>query len=106
PSKKKGDIITVKKGANNILVQPSDILWIAAEDYYSKLHTKDGDHLLRQPLKVLADRLPKEKFVQIHRSTIVNIDFVKEANSKTIMLMDGTLRSVSRQGYKRFSEFI
>ncbi len=106
PSKKSDDIITVKKGANNILIQPSDIMWITAEDYYSKLHTKKEEHLLRQPLKVLADRLPQEKFVQVHRSTIVNIDFVKEANSKKITLIDGTVRNMSRQGYKRFSEFL
>lgn len=106
PSKKTDDIITVKKGANQILIRPSDIRWIAAEDYYSKLYTDTGDHLLRQPLKVLVDRLPESIFIQIHRSTIVNMNFVKVSDKKSVTLTDGTVRRMSREGFKRFSQYI
>lgn len=104
PLRKTEDSITVKKGPNSILIQTADLHWVAAEDYYSKLHTRSGSYMLRQPLKVLIDRLPPDKFVQIHRSTIVNIDYIKESNSQAVTLADDTVRNMSRPGYKRLKQ--
>jgi len=106
PSDPVNEIITVKQGANTILVRPQDIQWISAEDYYSKLHTNNGDYMLRQPLKVLLDRLRPDKFVQVHRSTIVNLDFVEESNGSSVTLRDGATRKMSRQGQRRFARLL
>ena len=41
--------------------------------------TETGEALIREPLKDLLPRLDPQRFVQIHRSTIVNLDRVDAA---------------------------
>ena len=45
---------------------------------YVKLHTASGEHMLREPIGELARRLDPRRFVRIHRTTIVNVDRIRE----------------------------
>ncbi|MFW6079788.1 MAG: LytR/AlgR family response regulator transcription factor, partial [Gemmatimonadota bacterium] len=60
------------------LVDPDEIDWIESDRNYVRLHTGDRTHLLRHTLGGLAERLDPERFVRIHRSTLVNLDRVVE----------------------------
>lgn len=51
-----------------------DIEWISAERDYVELHVRGKDYLLRETMAGMLDRLDPEKFVRIHRSTIVRTD--------------------------------
>lgn len=104
PSPDQEEAIVVKSGANSILLPAETIHWIAAEDYYARIHSEKGVHLLRQPMKVLADRLPAGDFIQIHRSTIVRRDFIDRREGNSIVLRDGTSRPASRAGLQRLAE--
>ncbi|WND01800.1 LytTR family DNA-binding domain-containing protein [Temperatibacter marinus] len=104
PSTELEDIITVKKGSNNILVRPEEILWVAAEDYYARIHIKADSFLIREPLKVLIDRLPQDDFVQIHRSTLVHKGFVESYSPQAVTLKNGESRRASKAGLKRLQE--
>lgn len=101
PSPNIQDVITVRQGYNNILLQPEEIEWVSAEDYYARLHTNTKSYLIREPLKVLLDRLPKGEFIQIHRSTIVRRTYIKSFTANEVTLRDGTVRRISRSGIKR-----
>src|SRR5205085_1758992 len=78
-----------------IFLKAEEIDWIGAEDYYVKLHAGHKSHLLRETMNALEARLDPSVFLRIHRSTIVNIDRVKELHPQfngnyTVVLKDGT----------------
>lgn len=76
--KKSIKTLTVKIGDKILLVKLSDIVHIQAEDKYVFLHTVDGKkHLTDFTLSTLEEKLPEE-FVRIHRSDIINTDYIKE----------------------------
>ncbi|MGK0365256.1 MAG: DNA-binding LytR/AlgR family response regulator [Saprospiraceae bacterium] len=55
-----------------------DILWIEADGYYCKVHTKEKFYLVAMTLKKLieSDSLP-DWLVRIHRSFFVNIEHIE-----------------------------
>jgi DNA-binding LytR/AlgR family response regulator len=58
----------------------ADVLYFQADDKYTCVHARDGaalrEWLIRVPLTELAAQLDPERFAQIHRSVIVNLDAV------------------------------
>ncbi len=70
--------LLVPDGAQEAVIPVADIDWIEAADYYSCLHVGTKTYMLHQTTKQLADSLDPSRFVRIHRSTIVNIDRVKQ----------------------------
>ena len=70
--------LTVKLGDKILLVKLTDIVYVQAEDKYVFLHTIDGrKHLTDFTLSALEEKLPEE-FVRVHRSEIINTEYVKE----------------------------
>ena len=97
--------IMVKKGPRYFFVKTADIRYISAEEKYIKLHSQEESYLVRDALGRIQQRLDPEKFVRIHRSYIVNLEFIKEVQpwshgDYVVILEDGTRLSLSR----RFSE--
>ena len=61
---------------------------------------------MRRSLTRLEEELDPETFIRVHRSTIVNVDYVNgltknDSGSSLIMLADGTRRGVSRNGQRK-----
>jgi DNA-binding LytR/AlgR family response regulator len=52
----------------------ADVLFFHADDKYTCVQTASAEHLIRTPIAELAAQLDPKRFVQIHRSTIVNLD--------------------------------
>lgn len=59
-------------------IKVSDIEWLEAEDNYVRIHTARASHLIRQTLGGLQEKLDPARFARIHRSTIVNLDHIRE----------------------------
>ena len=65
--------IRASLGASMQLIAVADILYFRAEDKYTKVVTREGEALIRKPIKELYDELDPDAFWQIHRGTIVNL---------------------------------
>lgn len=92
---------SVRVGHRSIYVATDDVLWIGADGDYAVLHTRSGNHLLRESLQRLSARLDPTRFVRVHRSAIVRVDQVAELQPMTnrdavLRLHDGTPVRVSR----------
>src|SRR4029077_6396866 len=70
--------VVVKTAGRVIFIRTDEIDWIEAYDNYIRLHASGKAHLLRQTMNELEAALNPEQFARIHRSTIVNLDRVKE----------------------------
>ncbi len=67
----------IKSGSNIYIVRTPEILWIEAAGNYVNIITENKKHLLRSTMSRLMDRLDRDVFYQIHRSTIVNLNVVE-----------------------------
>ena len=54
-------------------VTVEDVLFFRADDKYTCVQTAEAEHLIRTPIAELAAQLDSAQFVQVHRSTIVNL---------------------------------
>jgi DNA-binding LytR/AlgR family response regulator len=58
------------------LIPVADILFFTSDEKYTRVQTETFEALIRKPIKELVEELDPEKFWQIHRSTIVNVDAI------------------------------
>lgn len=68
----------IKERSKLIKINLDEILWVEVEDKYCMVHTKNRRFALRQSLKDLAKKLDTSKFVQTHRSYIVNATEIED----------------------------
>ncbi len=73
--------------------------------------TATETHLLRETMAGLEERLDPQFFLRVHRSSIVNLQFVKEVRSEphgefTVVLVDGQKVVMSRSYRSRISEWL
>jgi len=91
--------LAVQSGSRSVLVPVSEIDWIEAEGKYVRLHVGERSYLLRDSMRRLESVLDPRHFLRIHRSTIVNVERVREVEAFfrgefILFLRDGTqLRS-------------
>lgn len=58
----------------------SDVLYFQSDEKYTVVHTTaGGEHLIRMPLQELIAQLDGERFWQVHRSTLINVDHLVSA---------------------------
>lgn len=69
--------IRASAGSEIRLILADDIVFLQADTKYTTVATVEGDAIVRMSLKQLIGQLDPELFVGIHRSTIVNIKFVR-----------------------------
>ena len=67
-------LIKVKTGSELRFIPVSEVIYFKAEDKYTIVKTQDREFLIKTPIKTLAFQLDPERFWQVHRSAIVNID--------------------------------
>ena len=70
--------MVIKEAGRIQFVQVDTIRWIEAEGNYVKLHTPSGAPMLRCTMKAMETRLDPERFVRIHRSTIVCVHNIRQ----------------------------
>ena len=70
------DKLIVKTNGRVHFVPYADITWVEAYDYYVRIHVRDRHFLLRDSLKRMSQRLPADWFIRIHKSSIMNIQYI------------------------------
>ena len=95
------DRLAIKGIGGVSFINIAEIDWIAAEDYYARLHTGGRSHLIRRSMTELERDLGGMSFRRIHRSTIVNLERVSglalnESGEYDVRLRDGSTHRVSR----------
>jgi two-component system LytT family response regulator len=94
--------LVARDGGRTLFIPQSDIVWIEAEDYYARVHTRDRRVLVRESLRSLAERLlPPGAFIRVHRGAVLNVNYVAEveplaSGDQTVVLTTGARLRVSR----------
>ena len=103
--------LVVKNTGRMLLIKTKEVDWIEAAGNYVKLHIGQSAYMLRETMKKLEHKLNPEKFVRIHRSTLVNIDRITElhplfSGDYSVVLEDKTELSMSRYYQKSLRKLI
>lgn len=72
------DRLAVPKSGRLLFVPVKDIDWIEAKRNYVRLHVGKQTYEWRETLSELEDKLGRAVFLRIHRSTLVNVERIKE----------------------------
>lgn len=92
--------LNVKTGYKMKPIPLNEIIWIQADDYCVKIHTKQKSFTLRQSLKVLEQKLEAHQFIRIHRGALLNLSYLDQVNyeTATIQLTDTSELPLSKSG--------
>jgi len=103
--------LVVKSDGRVYFLKAEEIDWVEAQGNYVQLHSGRESHLIRETLSSLESQLNPRQFLRIHRSTIVNMDRIKELQpwfrgEFHVLLRDGTQLLLSRKYREKLSEVI
>ena len=104
------NIVLISHSKGFTLVDFKDIVWLEASDNYTNLFLNGQKKIVAsKTLKEFEAILPVSDFFRIHRSALINVNYVKEYSNNEggeVILSDGTHVQVSKARIQEFSEFI
>ncbi len=95
-------IKAVRGNGRVVFVKARDVDWVEAMDNNLRLHVGRETHVIRDTLTNLERRLPPSGFLRVHRSTVVNLDRIREiqpwfGGDYVVILTDGTKVTTGRR---------
>jgi two-component system LytT family response regulator len=109
PQPKPVERLVVKSVGQVLFLNVADIDWIDAADYYACVHVGSVTHLMRRTLLELERDLGDDRFIRIHRSTIVNLERIRGLELKLdgeyeVVLKSKVRLRLSRRFRKRLQD--
>lgn len=103
--------IPVRTGGRIRIVEAAEIDCVMAADNYVTIRAGGKEYLVRDTMDRLEQRLDPRKFVRIHRSTIVQLDRLRELQPSfhgdfSVILRDGTRLTLSRTFRDRVAQLL
>ncbi len=98
---RKPDRLVFKEDGRLLFLRTDSIDWVEADGNYVRVHSGTESHYFRETLTGLEGQLPADKFIRISRSTLVNLDRIKEMQplfygDYTVLLQNGSRLNLSR----------
>ena len=92
----------VRKLGKEFLIAAAEVEYLQASGNYVNLHLHSRDYPLRSTMAAIEPRMDPNKFVRVHRSYMVNLDFIKEiepldTGDARILMKDGSMVPCSRR---------
>ena len=110
-SSPRNERVVVKTGNKIKIIPVNDIIFLAADDDYVKIHTSEGSFLKNRTLAYFEQLLSEEEFVRVHRSYIIKINEITridpyEKESHLAILKSGEKIPVSKTGYPKLRQVL
>lgn len=99
------------QGNDIFVINVLDIIFFYSEEKNNFCKTKDGVYKIKEKLYYLEEMLPKNEFIRISNSAIININNVKCFNTSIVGKMivkfeDGSEEAVSRRRTSEIMKFL
>jgi two-component system LytT family response regulator len=103
--------LAIKSSGKVVFLKTSEIDWVEAADNYVNLHAGTESYLHRETMSALEEMLDPDRFLRISRSTMVNIDCVKELQplfhgEYSVILKNGARLTLSRGYRDKIQQFL
>ncbi len=97
--------LIVRSAGSVHFVKVDAVDWIEASRNYVKIHCGPQVYTMRETMARIEERLDPERFLRIHRSTVVNIDRIQRLEpgigTESIVVLDGGQRLMVSRAYRR-----
>lgn len=96
----------------SFLFNATDIIYFVSEQGKTYAITENGKYEVKEKLYILSDSLKNKGFIQINKSTVVNINFVKSISAEFSGNYTARLKGkqetliISRKYFNAFKEFV
>ena len=94
--------IVINAREKRVRINTSDIIYIEADGHYLKIVTLDGEYKFKEKIKEFKTQLNNNNIIQVHRSYLINLDFVYDANTKYIILRNKKEINIGKTYKKKF----
>ena len=99
------DFIPIKGSGKINFVKKNTIEFVEASGYYIEINTGEKKYLMRESMSNILEVFDPKKFIRIHRSIIINLEFMEEIvrvgrNEYGIKMRNGKFLKVSKS-YKK-----
>ena len=105
PSKKLSDRLVVRQGGTVHLLKVDEVDWVESARNYVKIHCGSQVFTMRETLSNFESKLDPDRFLRIHRSTLVNIDRIRRIEpgygSESRLELDNGTKLVISRAYRR-----
>jgi len=98
--------VVIKDGSKISILPVDSIKWIEAQDDYVMINSDQGRFLKKKTMKYFENHLDENAFIRIHRSFIINADYIQHLEQKgkesyQLILKNGKELPVSKTGLTR-----
>jgi DNA-binding LytR/AlgR family response regulator len=102
------DFFTIKSEVKGRMVKIKfdEVIYIEGAVNYIQIHTKEGKHMTYLTMKEIERHLPKPLFARIHRSYMINVNFVKVIERSQVRLDNGESLMMGDYYKKRFLDLM
>ncbi len=98
--------IVVKENQVIKIIPTTDVLYIEAASDYVKIFTKDKYYLKHGTMQHFETVLTPKQFIRVHRSYLVNSNFINRLESSCVILQGEKVVPVSKSGYSNLKSFL
>ncbi len=100
--------LNIKIGNKLKVIPINDVHWFEADDYCVKVHTSEKSYTMRKSLKSLQKELTSLNFVRVHRSALLNLDYLDhiDFHSSTVKLQNTLEIPISKSGASLLKEIL
>lgn len=103
-------IVVVDDDKEYKIKELDEIVYLESYGRNTKTYCSEGkDFLIKKCLSEVEEKLPNENFFKIHKSIIINVDYLKGINvnsCKTVSLHNGIELKIAHRKYRDFMDFI
>jgi DNA-binding LytR/AlgR family response regulator len=97
--KSEKNILNIRDKGFLVPIDEDDIIMLKADGLYTRIFTKTRQYVIRDILKDVIGKLSDKKFIRIHKSYLVNLDYVTAFNAKEVTISNFIVPI--RRGYFR-----
>jgi len=95
--------VVIKEGTKISILPVESIKWIEAQDDYVMINSEKGRFLKKKTMRYFENHLNENMFIRIHRSYIINADYIQHLEQKgkesyRLILKNGRELPVSKTG--------
>ena len=96
--------IIIKYKDEEIILKATNIIYLEAQNKDIYIHTRDNVYVQKNNLSYYENQLKECGFFRVHRSFIVNFNYVKSYTNKEVLLDNNEKVNLSRLNYKSFKD--
>ncbi|MFQ6794363.1 MAG: LytR/AlgR family response regulator transcription factor [Thomasclavelia sp.] len=94
-------VVEFQSGSNSIIVATKDIIYIESYQHYLTVHTINASFKIRMNISKMLQELADQNFIQVHRSYIINKNYLLRIEKKYCFLINEIEIPIGRK-YQKF----